>query len=91
MSKVYLILQDNDVSRFIVEAVEDDNPEITVIYQPAMIRMEAEGQMVVNRETVEEKLGRDWDVQELHLNLVSLGGNVDEDDDKLELSWAVIS
>ncbi|MBM96528.1 MAG: monooxygenase [Oceanospirillaceae bacterium] len=89
MSKVYLILQDNDVSRFIVEAVEDDNPEITVIYQPAMIRMEAEGQMVVNRETVEEKLGRDWDVQELHLNLVSLGGNVDEDDDKLELSWAV--
>ena len=89
MSKVYLILQDNDVSRFIVEAVEDDNPEITVIYQPAMIRMEAEGQMVVNRETVEEKLGRDWDVQELHLNLVSLGGNVDEDDEKLELSWAV--
>jgi phenol hydroxylase P2 protein len=89
MSKVYLILQDNDVSRYIVEAVEEDNPEVTVIYQPAMIRMEQENLMVVKRETVEEKLGRDWDVQELHLNLISLSGNVDEDEDRLELSWVL--
>ena len=86
---MYLILQDNDVSRYIVEAVEEDNPEVTVIYQPAMIRMEQENLMVVKRETVEEKLGRDWDVQELHLNLISLGGNVDEDEDRLELSWVL--
>lgn len=89
MSKVYLILQDNDVSRYIVEAVEEDNPQCTVIFQPALMRVEAEGRLVVNRSTVEDKLGRDWDVQELHLNLITLGGNVDEDDEKLELSWAV--
>lgn len=89
MSKVYLILQDTDVSRYIVEAVEADNPNTTVQYQPAMIRMERENFMVLKRQTVEEKLGRDWDVQELHLNLISLGGNVDEDDERLELSWAV--
>jgi phenol/toluene 2-monooxygenase (NADH) P2/A2 len=89
MSKVYLILQDTDVSRYIVEAVEADNPDTTVMYQPAMIRMEREDFMVLKRQTVEEKLGRDWDVQELHLNLISLGGNVDEDDERLELSWAV--
>ena len=88
MAKVYLILQDNDVSRYIVEAVEADNPAVTINYQPALIRMEAEGRLVVNRETVEDKLGRQWDVQELHLNLITLGGNVDEDDDRLELSWA---
>ncbi|MDF2180547.1 MmoB/DmpM family protein [Neptuniibacter sp. CAU 1671] len=87
MSKVYLVLQDNDVSRYILEAVEEDNPEITIIHNPAMIRIEAENYMVVNRETVEEKLGRDWDVQELHLNLVTLGGNVDEDDERLTLTW----
>lgn len=89
MSKVYLILQDNDISRYIVEAVEADNPQVTINYQPALIRLEAEGRMVVNRDTVEEKLGRQWDVQELHLNLITLGGNVDEDDERLELSWAV--
>ncbi len=87
MSKVYLALQDNDVSRYIVEAVEEDNPEVTVQYMPAMVRLEADGQLVVKRETVEEKLGRDWDVQELHLNLITLGGNVDEDDDQISLTW----
>ncbi|MAT91778.1 MAG: monooxygenase [Halioglobus sp.] len=87
MSKVYLALQDNEESHYIVEAVEEDNPAVTVIYQPAMIRMENEGQMVVRRETVEEKMGRDWEVQSIHVNLITLGGNVEEDDDALTLSW----
>lgn len=87
MSKVYIALQDNDESRYIVEAIEEDNPEATVIHQPAMIRIENEGRLVVQRETVEEKMGRDWDVQELHINLITLGGNVDEDDDQLVLEW----
>lgn len=87
MSKVYIALQDNDESRYIVEAIEEDNPEATVIHQPAMIRIENESRLVVKRETVEEKMGRDWDVQELHINLITLGGNVDEDDDQLVLEW----
>lgn len=89
MSKVYLALQDNDDSRYIVEAIVEDNPEATVIHQPAMIRIESEGRLVVRRATVEEKIGRDWDVQELHLSLITLGGNVDEDEDELTLCWNV--
>jgi phenol hydroxylase P2 protein len=87
MSKVYIALQDNDESRYIVEAIEEDNPDVTVIHMPAMIRIETEGRLTVKRETVEEKIGRDWDVQELHLNLITLGGNVEEDDDSLSLYW----
>lgn len=87
MSKVYLALQDNDMSRYIVEAVEEDNPGVLVTYQPAMVRLENKKQLVVKRATVEEKLGQEWSVQELHLNLITLGGNVDEDDDQLTLSW----
>ena len=87
MSKVYLALQDNEESRYIVEAVEEDNPEATVIFQPAMIRIENEGHLVVNRETVEEKMGRDWEIPALHVNLITLGGNVDETDDALSLTW----
>ncbi len=87
MSKVYLALQDNDMARYIVQAVEEDNPEVTVIYQPAMIRMECEDRLVVNRATVEEKLGREWEIQELQLSLVTLGGNVEEEEDSLTLSW----
>ncbi|MCO4759004.1 MmoB/DmpM family protein [Pontibacterium sp.] len=87
MSKVYIALQDNDESRYIVEAIEEDNPDVTVIHMPAMVRIENEGRMTINRETVEEKMGRDWDVQELHVNLITLGGNVEEDDDSLSLHW----
>lgn len=84
---VFLIVQDNEDARPIIEAVEQDNPDANIQYQPGMVRMEGAGQLVVNRETVEEQVGREWDVQELHLVLVSLAGNVDEDEDKFELSW----
>ncbi|HIF89317.1 MAG TPA: monooxygenase [Cycloclasticus sp.] len=84
---VFLIVQDNEDARPIIEAVEQDNPDANIQYQPGMVRMECAGSMVVNRETVEEQIGREWDVQELHLVLVSLAGNVDEDEDKFELSW----
>lgn len=87
MSKVYIALQDNDESRYIVAAIEQDNPQATVIYQPAMIRIENEAELYIKRESVEEQMGRDWDVQELHLNLITLGGNVDEDDDCISLRW----
>lgn len=87
MSKVYIALQDNEESRYIVEAIEEDNPEATVIYQPAMIRIENEGYLVIKRESVEERMGRDWEVQALHVNLITLGGNVDETDDELSLTW----
>ena len=39
-------------------------------------------------ETVEEKVGREFDLQEMHINLVSLGGNVDEDDDEFVIAWS---
>jgi len=87
MSKVYIALQENDESRYILEAIEQDNEDCTVIHQPAMIRVEREGKLVINRETVEEMMGRDWDVQELHINLITIGGNVDETDDYFSLEW----
>ncbi len=84
---VFLILQDNEEARPIIDAVEQDNPEANIQYQPGLVRMEADARLVVNRETVEENLGRDWDIQELHINLISLGGHVTEDEDQIELSW----
>ena len=87
MSKVFIVLQDNDESRYILQAIQQDNPAATVIHQPALIRIETENLLVIRRETVEEKMGRDWNVQELHLSLITIGGNVDEDDDQLTLSW----
>lgn len=88
MSKVFLILQDNEEARPIIEAIGQDNESATIDYQPGMIRIESEGGLVINRSSVSEFVGRDWDVQEIHLNLVSLSGNVDEDEDYFKLAWS---
>ncbi|EXB99488.1 MULTISPECIES: MmoB/DmpM family protein [Acinetobacter calcoaceticus/baumannii complex] len=87
MSKVYLALQDNDTSRYIIEAIEEDTPEASIQYLPAMIRIESETDLVIKAETVSEKLGQDWDIQSLQLNMITLGGNVEEDDDTFRLHW----
>lgn len=87
MSKVYLALQENDTSRYIIEAIEEDNPDATIQYLPAMIRVESETGLIVKAETVSEKLGQDWDIQSLQLNMITLGGNVEEDDDSFRLHW----
>ncbi|AOA58826.1 MmoB/DmpM family protein [Acinetobacter larvae] len=87
MSKVYLALQDNDVSRYIIEAIEEDNPDAEIQYLPAMIRVESSHDLVINAATVGEKLGQDWDIQSLQLNMITLGGNVEEDDESFRLHW----
>ena len=87
MSQVFIALQANEETRPIVEAIEADNPHAVVNREPAMIRIEAPGRMVIRRETIEENMGRPFDLQEIHINLITLSGHVDEDDDTLTLSW----
>lgn len=88
---VFISLLTNDASRAIVEAIVADNPEATVEEFPAMVKIDAPGRLVIRRESVEERLGRRWDVQELHLSLISLSGSIDETDDDFTLQWGARS
>jgi len=87
MSMVQIAFQDNDESRYIVAAIEQDNPDVVVHYEPALIRVQGEDCIQINRETVEEQIGGAWDVQSIHVNLVTLNGNIDEDDDYFRIQW----
>lgn len=87
MPAVYIALQNNEEARPIIEAISEDNPEATVNDFPAMVKIDAPERLVIRRESVEEKIGRDWDVQEIHIHLVSLSGRVDEDEDEMILEW----
>ena len=58
-----------------------------MVHEPAMVKVQAEGHLVVRRETIEEEIGREFDMQELNINLITLSGNVDEDEDALTLTW----
>ena len=87
MSTVFIALQTNEDTRPIIEAIQLDNPEAIVHREPAMVKIDAPDRLVVRRSTIEELVGRDFDLQEMHINLISLSGNVVEDDDSLTLSW----
>lgn len=88
MSKVFLALQMTDDSRAIIDALLADNPNATLNEQPAMVRIDCEDSLTLKRESVSDRMGRDFDLQELHLNLITLSGNIDETDDEFTLSWA---
>ena len=87
MSVVFIALQANDTSRPIVNAIMADNPHAQLEEQPALVKINAEGHLVIKRETVEAEIGREFDLQELHLSLITLAGNIDETDDEFTLSW----
>lgn len=87
MSTVFIAFQTNEDTRPIVEAILADNPTAVLDEQPAMVKINAEGRLVIKRASIEERIGRSFDLQELQVNLITLSGNLDEDDDQLTLAW----
>jgi phenol hydroxylase P2 protein len=87
MSTVFIAFQTNETSRGIVEAIEDDNPNAVVSEMPALVKVDVPDSMTIRRSTIEEKLGRRFDLQEMQVHLITLSGHVDESDDEFNLSW----
>lgn len=88
MSTVFLALQTNEETRPIIEAILRDNPHAVVDEQPAMVKINAEGKLVVRRETIEEITGNDYDLQALQVNMITMSGHLDQTDDEMTLYWA---
>jgi phenol hydroxylase P2 protein len=87
MSNVFIAFQANEESRPIVDAILADNPEAKAVYSPGLVKIDCPRVLVVKRESIEEQIGRAFDLQQIHINLVTLSGNIDEDDDQFTLSW----
>jgi phenol hydroxylase P2 protein len=87
MSTVFIAFQTNEDTRPIVESILADNPGAVLDEQPAMVKINAEGRLVIKRESIEERIGRPFDLQELQVNLITLSGHLDEDDDQFTLAW----
>jgi len=85
MANVFIAFQSNQDSRYIVEAILEDNPLAVVDEQPAMVKIDVPNRLVIKRASVEEKMGREFELQEMHMHLITLSGNVDEDDDQFVL------
>jgi phenol hydroxylase P2 protein len=87
MSDVFIAFQDNDDSRPIIDAILADNSTATATYPTGLVKINAPGSLVIRRESIEELIGRSFDLQQIHVNLVTLSGHIDEDDDQFSLSW----
>ncbi|HEY0846672.1 MmoB/DmpM family protein [Noviherbaspirillum sp.] len=87
MSNVFIAFQTNEETRSIIDAIAEDNPNAIINEQPAMVKIDAPGSLTIKRGTVEDKLGRDFDLQELHVHLITLSGHINETDDEFTLSW----
>lgn len=84
---VFIALQNNPDAQPIIEAIVEDNEHAILNESPGMIKIDCPKRLVIKRETVEKKLGREFDLQDIHLTLISLSGNLDEDEDELVLHW----
>ena len=84
---VFIAFQDNNDTRPIIEAIVADNPHATVNEMPALVKIDAPGRLVVKRDTIAELAGREFDLREIYINLVSLAGEVDESEEEFVLEW----
>ena len=81
-------LQESDDNRALVNAIRGDNPEVEIRQLPGLMKLSAPGRIVINRESVEDQLGREWETGEFQLAIVSYTGNFAEwDDDQIVVAW----
>ena len=87
MSIVFIAFQANEESRSLVDAILADNPNATAVYSPGLVKIDAPNSLVIKRESIEAQIGQRYDLQQMQVNLVTLSGHIDEDDDQFTLSW----
>ena len=87
MSNVFIAFQHNEESRPVIDAIVADNPAAVVVHSPGLVKIDAPDSLTIRRATIEEQTGRPYDLQAIHVNLVTLSGHIDDDDDQLTLSW----
>ncbi len=72
----------------IVEAAKEFNAEVEVDNFSTFIKIKAPNELIIKRELVEEHLGRDWSMDELHIYMASYFGFMEEmDEEQLVIRW----
>ena len=87
MSDVFIAFQANEESRPVIDAIVADNPGAVLSHPTGLVKVNVANRLTIRRETIEGLIGRSYDLQQIHVNLVTLSGHIDEDDDQLTLSW----
>lgn len=81
-------LQENEENRALVEAIEADNPDVSIRHMPGLIRLTSPTRLVINQDSVEQRLGRPWETHEFQMAIVTYFGELAEwEDDHIVIAW----
>lgn len=77
-----------DVVDAIIEAAIEDNEEVEVEDYITYKKVKAPAKLIIRKESVEEHLGREWSLDEIHLYMASYFGFIeDQDGEQIVLYW----
>ncbi|WP_047151915.1 MmoB/DmpM family protein [Aneurinibacillus tyrosinisolvens] len=77
-----------EVVQAIIDAIKQDNKDAVVEDYMVYKKVKAPKQLVLRRETVEDLLGSDWEMDRIHIYMSSYFGFIKEwDEDQLIIHW----
>lgn len=73
------IMRQGELARAVAEAAEIDNPgrTVSVFDKIAYLRIQADDEMIIRRQTVEEMLGRPFKMSDIEVDLSSFAGRIE--------------
>lgn len=82
-NRVGPVLRASPMTSGVIEAAHEDNPgkDIRVDDKLAYVRIDAEGELMLRRHTLEQALGRPFKMSELEVNLSSFAGRIETNED----------
>ena len=83
-NRVGPVMRSGEIADAVIEAAEMDNPgkAIHVEDMNAYLRISAESELILTRESMEECLGRPFRMAELEVNLSSFAGKIESGSDR---------
>lgn len=91
-NRVGPIFRAGELASAAITALEEDNPDRTfnVDDRVAYIRVETDNECIIRRQTMEEILGRSFDMQELETVLGSFSGQIEASDEYIRFYFAKV-
>ncbi len=79
------VMRAGELAQAIIEAAHEDNPgkEVFVDDKLAYIRIHVDQEMILNRQMIEDALGRPFKMNDLEVDLSSFAGQIESRDDSV--------
>lgn len=79
------VMRAGELAQAVIEAAREDNPgkEVFVDDKRAYIRIHTEQEMILNRHSIEEALGRPFKMNDLEVDMSSFAGQIESRDDSV--------